>query len=55
MRLRISRKLTNITLEINGVFNISDDIIAYATTQNEDLQQLRKVFDKMREKGLNLT
>ena len=45
---------TNITHDINGVFNISDDIIAHATTQNEHLQQLRKVFDKIREKGLKL-
>ena len=45
---------TNITHDINGVFNISDDIIAHATTQNKHLQQLRKVFDKIREKGLKL-
>ena len=45
---------TNITHDINGVFNISDDIIAHATTQNEHLQQLRKVFNKIREKGLKL-
>ena len=45
---------TNITHDINGVFNISDNIIAHATTQNEHLQQLRKVFDKIREKGLKL-
>ena len=38
---------TNITHDINGVFNISDDIIAHAITQNEHLQQLRKVFDKI--------
>ena len=38
---------TNITHDINGVFNISDDIIAHAITQNEHLQQLRKVFDKV--------
>ena len=36
------------------MFNISDDIIAHATTQNEHLQQLRKVFNKIREKGLKL-
>ena len=36
------------------MFNISDDIIAHGTTQNEHLQLLRKVFDKMREKGLKL-
>ena len=56
MRLRISKKIveTNITHDINGVFNIGDDIIAHATTQNEHLQQLRKVFDKIREKGLKL-
>ena len=37
-----------------GVFNISEDIIAHATNQNEHLQQLRKVFDKIQEKGLKL-
>ena len=36
------------------MFNISCDIIAHAATQNEHLQQLRKVFDKIREKGLKL-
>ena len=45
---------TNITHDIDGVFNISDDVIAHGTTQNEHLQLLRKVFDKMREKGLKL-
>ena len=45
---------TNVTHDINGVFNISDDVIAHATTQNEHLQQLRKVFDKIQEKGLKL-
>ena len=46
---------TNITHDINGVFNISDDIIAHATTQNEHfLQQLRKISDKIREKGVKL-
>ena len=40
--------------DINAVFNISDDIIAHATTQNEHLQQIRKVFDKTGEKGLKL-
>ena len=44
----------NITYDIDGVFNISDDIIAHVTNQNEHLQQLRKVFDKIREKGLKL-
>ena len=43
---------TNITHDINGVFNISDDIIAHATNQNKPMQQLRKVFDKIQEKGL---
>ena len=33
---------------------ISDDIIAHATKQNENLQQLWKVFEKKREKALNL-
>ena len=37
-----------------GVFNISDNIIAHATNQNEHLPELRKVFDKIREKGLKL-
>ena len=46
--------MPNITDDINGVFNISDDVIAHATTQNEHLQQLRKVFDKIQEKGLKL-
>ena len=45
---------TNIIHEINGVFNISDDITAHAKNQNEHLQQLRKVFDKLCEKGLKL-
>ena len=36
------------------MFNISDDVIAHASTQNEHLQQLRKVFDKIRQKGLKL-
>ena len=45
---------TNITYDSKSVFNISDDIVAHATTQNEHLQQLRKVFDKIREKGLKL-
>ena len=36
------------------MFNISDDITAYATTQNEHLQQPQKVFDKIPEKGLKL-
>ena len=36
------------------MFNINDDIIAHATTQNEHLQQIRKVFDKTGEKGLKL-
>ena len=40
--------------DINGVFNISNDIIAHAKTQNGHLQQLQKVFDKIREKGLKL-
>ena len=44
----------NIAHDINSVFNISDDIIAHATTQNEHLQQLRKVFEKIPEKGLKL-
>ena len=34
------------------MFNIIDDIIDHGTSQNEHLQQLRKVFDKIREKGL---
>ena len=46
---------TNTTHDINDVFNVSDDYIAYTTNQNNYLQQLRKVFDKIREKGLNLT
>ena len=37
----------NITHDIDGVFNISYDIIAHATTQNEHLQQLRNFFDKI--------
>ena len=41
---------TNITHD--GVFNIRDGIIAHTTTQNEHLQQLRNVFDKIREKVL---
>ena len=45
---------TNIIHDINGVFNISDDIIAHAKTQSGHLQQLQKVFDKIREKGLKL-
>ena len=36
------------------MFNISDDIMAHAATQNKHLQQLRKVFDKIREKRLKL-
>ena len=43
---------TNITHNINGLFNISDDIIDHATNQYEHLQQPRKVFPKIREKGL---
>ena len=45
---------TNITQDISGVFNISDDIIAHATNQSKPMQQLRKVFDKIQEKGLKL-
>ena len=44
----------NITHDINGVFNINYDIIAHATTQNEHLQQLQKVVDKIWEKDLKL-
>ena len=44
----------NITPDINGVFNISDDINVHAENQNEHLQQLQKVFDQIREKGLKL-
>ena len=33
---------------------ISHDIVAHATNQNKHLQQLQKVFDKIREKGLNI-
>ena len=36
------------------MFNISNDNIVHATKQNEHLQQLEKVFDKIREKGLKL-
>ena len=36
------------------MFNISDDIIAHSTNENEHLQQLRKTFDKIREKTLKL-
>ena len=36
------------------MFNISNDIITHETNQNEHLQQLRKGFDKTREKGLKL-
>ena len=36
------------------MFNVSDDIIADATNQNEHLQQLRKVFGKIRGKDLKL-
>ena len=32
--------------------NIGDDIIAHATSKNQHLEQLRKVFDKIRKKGL---
>ena len=45
---------TNITHDSKSVFNISDDIVTHATTQNEHLQQLRKVFDKLRENDLKL-
>ena len=45
---------TNITHDNNSVFNISNDIITHETNQNEHLQQLRKGFDKKREKGLKL-
>ena len=45
---------TNITHDNNSVFNISNDIITHETNQNEHLQQLRKGFDKTREKGLKL-
>ena len=41
---------TNVSHNIDAVFNISNDIIAHATTQNQHLQ----VFDKIREKGLKL-
>ena len=46
--------VTNITHDINGVFNISDDVIAHATNQNEHLEQLRNFFDKIQEKDLKL-
>ena len=36
------------------MFNISNDNIVHATKQNEHLQQLEKVFDKIRERGLKL-
>ena len=45
---------TNITHDINSVFNISDDIIAHATNQNEHLQRFWKVFDKIPKEGLKL-
>ena len=49
---------TNITHDMcstcDDVFKISNDIISHATNQDEHLQQLRKVFDKIRETGLKL-
>ena len=38
----------------NGMLSISNDIIAQTTNQNKHMQQLRKVFDKIREKDLKL-
>ena len=56
MRLKISSKLLrqNVThaLMVRSVVH-SHDIVAHATNQNKHLQQLQKVFDKIREKGLN--
>ena len=48
------QKIVQRNITHDDVFNISDGIIAHATTQNEHLQQLRKVFDKIREKVLKL-
>ena len=49
---------TNITHDMcstcDDVFKIGNDIISHATNQDEHLQQLRKVFDKIRETGLKL-
>ena len=43
------------TLEgINGVLNISDDILAHCKTQEAHDQTLRTVFLRLRERGLTL-
>ena len=36
------------------MLSISNDIIAQTTNQNKHMQQLRKVFDKIRKKDLKL-
>lgn len=39
---------------INGVLNISDDILVYGKTQKEHDDSLEKTFQRLREKGLTL-
>ena len=45
---------TTIPYDIDCMFNISDDVAAHATNPNKPMQQLWKVFDKIRAKGMKL-
>ena len=45
---------TTIPYDIDCMFNISDDVVAHATNPNKPMQQLWKVFDKIRAKGMKL-
>ena len=42
---------TNITHDIDGVFNISDDIIAHPITQNENLHSFEKFLTRYKRKA----
>ena len=46
---------TNITHDIDGVFKISDDIIAHAITQNENLHSFEKFLTRCERNARNLT